>query len=396
MKIWREKNPKTGKFEWHADFRADKRRYYPVAASRDELDEIIEVIKKRARARKHGLEIERVVVTIAELVSARKKDYDAQKSGHRRYLSIIESFRDYLDDDQFAVEHIKTAHVRGFVQSLRAKNPKLQASTVNNYLGAICALLHSGERHFPALENWKPPRMPLESMPLTGRERVITEEEQARLFFELRAPAHITGTKHPQIERELTVRSRHTVADLFDFALLTGIRNTEARSLSRPQIDWTRRTVRDPRSKQEVTSYGEVTIKGKGGKTRRVPLNSDARQLLERRIAESDSQFVFSNVAGTRPLNQTIMYRILRRAAARAGVPYGRDLENGFVFHDARHTAATNMLQRGSDVKTVGTILGHSDKTTTMRYVHATPHSKTHAVGSLEREPKTGNQEGDG
>jgi integrase len=43
------------------------------------------------------------------------------------------------------------------------------------------------------------------------------------------------------------------------------------------------------------------------------------------------------------------------------------------------------MLQSGSDLKTVGAILGHTDESMTMRYSHATVQSKARAVGSLER-----------
>jgi integrase len=39
-------------------------------------------------------------------------------------------------------------------------------------------------------------------------------------------------------------------------------------------------------------------------------------------------------------------------------------------FHDLRHTAATLMLSKGIDVKTVSEILGHEDLATTMIYVH--------------------------
>ena len=39
-------------------------------------------------------------------------------------------------------------------------------------------------------------------------------------------------------------------------------------------------------------------------------------------------------------------------------------------FHDLRHTAATLMLSKGIDVKTVSEILGHEGLLTTMRYVH--------------------------
>jgi integrase len=234
-------------------------------------------------------------------------------------LAIITRFRDFFDEPFFPVEQIKQAHLRSFVQSLKRENPKLRGSSINTYLNMNNALLHSAERNFPELETWKPPRMPFESVPEEGRERLITEEEQARIFFELRAPRGQVGTRHRRIEKIEEVRARHTVADLLDFALLTGMRNTEARTLNSSKIDWIVRTIRDDRSGQEVTVYGEIALTTtKTGKKRKVPLNRDARELLERRSAESQSEWLFPNTAGTRPMSETVVRRMASSFTTRA------------------------------------------------------------------------------
>ena len=44
----------------------------------------------------------------------------------------------------------------------------------------------------------------------------------------------------------------------------------------------------------------------------------------------------------------------------------------GARLHDARHTAATLLLEQGVDVRVVQEILGHSTLNVTLRYTHVT------------------------
>ena len=49
-------------------------------------------------------------------------------------------------------------------------------------------------------------------------------------------------------------------------------------------------------------------------------------------------------------------------------------------FHDLRHFRATQWVMRGVDLRTVQELLGHSNITTTMRYVHFAP---SHAIRTV-------------
>jgi integrase/recombinase XerD len=110
-----------------------------------------------------------------------------------------------------------------------------------------------------------------------------------------------------------------------------------------------------------------MKVRGKGRKERIVPFSFELRrtlyrwtQLTQRQRWASD--WCFATRAGTR-LGQRNASRahfaLLRRAGlSRSG------------FHRLRHTFATSYLQNGGDVVRLSRVLGHTQITTTMRYLH--------------------------
>lgn len=380
MRIWKEKI--DGRTIHCADFTKDGERHRPKAASKKELDEIIDSINEVARRKKYNLYVEPNIITIKQLVEAHTSDWNLSDRNVRHSKSILEALRDHLGED-FPVHLIKTADIKGFIRHLRIERKKtaLKSSTANRYMNIINAMFHQAEEHFSGLETWKTPRMPFEPVEELGRERLLTEEEQALVFFGLRAPRGVIHTKRgDQRETEETVLVRHTLADILELALSTGLRQGEGRTLRWSKIDFTVREF------DGFTTYGEIRLtKTKNRRNRSVPLNRDARDMLLRRRAESSSEWVFPNSLGTAPISATTLYKVLKRVCRAVGVSYGRYAEDGFTFHDSRHTAVTGMLQRGADLKTIGSIVGHTDETMTMRYSHATAHSRAKAVSSLER-----------
>lgn len=99
---------------------------------------------------------------------------------------------------------------------------------------------------------------------------------------------------------------------------------------------------------------------------RRVPLPDLAYDALiehRDRFGEGPGRLVFFTSTDT-PFMYRNVYRTWGRLLDIAGLP-------GHRFHDLRHTAATNMIKAGVDMRTVMEILGHGDIQTTMNtYAH--------------------------
>jgi integrase/recombinase XerD len=123
---------------------------------------------------------------------------------------------------------------------------------------------------------------------------------------------------------------------------------------------------------------GTVLLRGKGGKTRLVPVGRYARAALDAYLvrgrpalaaAGRTRHAVFLNARGG-PLSRQSAWTILRRAATRAGLPV--DGPHGVSPHTLRHSYATHLLDGGADVRVVQELLGHASVTTTQVYTLVT------------------------
>jgi integrase/recombinase XerC len=112
---------------------------------------------------------------------------------------------------------------------------------------------------------------------------------------------------------------------------------------------------------------GLVTVWGKGGKQRRVPVGTPALDALSvwldwgrgaMATDETDDDMLFVNRTGRRLAPRDVR-RIIDRRAANPTHP-----------HALRHTYATHLLDGGADLRAVQELLGHADLTTTQVYTH--------------------------
>lgn len=116
---------------------------------------------------------------------------------------------------------------------------------------------------------------------------------------------------------------------------------------------------------------GQVTVLGKGSKTRTVRLPNYVWQEVMRLRGDAPiDDAVFCSREGDdqgRHLDRTQVYRIVAAAAKRALV------EGKVSPHWLRHSHASHSLEHGAPIHLVQATLGHSDITTTSRYLHARP-----------------------
>jgi integrase/recombinase XerD len=116
-----------------------------------------------------------------------------------------------------------------------------------------------------------------------------------------------------------------------------------------------------------------LTIKGKGGRERLVPLNETAREALQSHleaVAEDEargrgaSPWLFPS-SGGQHLTRQRFGQELKGLAAAAGIEAAR-----VSPHVLRHAFASHLLERGADLRTVQQLLGHADISTTQIYTH--------------------------
>ncbi|WP_182354166.1 tyrosine recombinase XerC [Flaviflexus huanghaiensis] len=122
-----------------------------------------------------------------------------------------------------------------------------------------------------------------------------------------------------------------------------------------------------------------VRVFGKGSVQRIVPIGAPARDAVDAYLGVR-GQFIvtptdalFLGDRGGR-LDPRTLRGILHRLSSAAGVA-------DTAPHDLRHSAATHMLEGGSDLRTVQEFLGHSSLGTTQRYTHVSPDRLRSAFG---------------
>jgi integrase/recombinase XerD len=114
---------------------------------------------------------------------------------------------------------------------------------------------------------------------------------------------------------------------------------------------------------------GYMLVRGKGDKERMVPLGKSAQDTLSEylrsaraTLAAGKSSPVLFVARGGHELTRQRAWQIVRAASAGSG--------RNASPHMLRHSCATHMVENGADLRTVQTILGHSDISTTQVYTH--------------------------
>ena len=119
---------------------------------------------------------------------------------------------------------------------------------------------------------------------------------------------------------------------------------------------------------QSTAEGGQITVLGKGSKTRSIQLPPAVwKQLLKLRGTAGAEEPVFRSRKKGSFLRSLAVYRVVRQAAKRA------QIEGKISPHWLRHAHASHALDRGAPIHLVQATLGHTSLATTSRYLHARP-----------------------
>lgn len=269
------------------------------------------------------------------LLSCRVENKSAQTL--EAYREFIGYFLRFLLDSGLdpLPEEVSRNHVRLFIVSLQDR--RLAPETVSAYYRA----LHT---FFNWLEN----------------EGLLPEGNP---FLKLKAPKipkkHVKGYT-PEVLADILAlcMSDHTFTGRRNLAIVlvlldTGVRRAELTGMKLTDV---------------IFDQGLIKVMGKGGKERIVKMGEHAqKRLLHYLLMRVDNYDALWVCEERRPMTDRAIYEVVRRIAARAGVP--KTFKHG--THIYRHTGATEYLRNHGNVKCLQELLGHENIKTTMKYVDA-------------------------
>ncbi|MBI5327738.1 MAG: site-specific tyrosine recombinase XerD [Deltaproteobacteria bacterium] len=134
---------------------------------------------------------------------------------------------------------------------------------------------------------------------------------------------------------------------------------------------------------------GYIVTYGKASKERIVPLGETAIAYIRKYIDSSRSMLLKNRMSEylfvtsrSKRLTRQAFWALIKRYALLAGIS-----KNKVKPHALRHSFATHLLERGADLRSIQTMLGHSDISTTQIYTHVKTeqlksiHKKSHPRG---------------
>ena len=197
------------------------------------------------------------------------------------------------------------------------------------------------------------------------------------------SPRFLTNTEQNQLVSHLNEKSKKDMAVLF--SLYTGVRIGECCALKWKEIDFYEGTAHISHTLQRMRTHegeNKTVLRYSNAKTysaiRNIPLTANILQMLARVKAAAkpdEEDFIFGTPKKLlEPRN--LQYHI-KKLSKSTGI-------EALHFHTLRHTFATRCMEKGTDIKTLSELLGHSSAKITLDwYCHSTLEQKKVIIEKL-------------
>ncbi len=199
---------------------------------------------------------------------------------------------------------------------------------------------------------------------LAVRQGHIGRNPVSAVKFLQEGPGAMRVVSHEEQQRYLAAANR-LLRDVATLILETGLRPEEVYTIRKENVHLDRRYLFVPSGKTKFAR-------------RNVPLTNRALEVLKRRLAEAKGAYLFPHRQDPNRSLTTVRKAHLE-ASRRAKI---RPM---FRLYDLRHTFGSRSAMAQVDLPTLKELMGHSNISTTMRYVHPTPEHKREAIRKLEQ-----------
>lgn len=274
--------------------------------------------------------MEKQVKLFLEFLQNEKKLSDNTLQSYKR--DIIQ-YQNYLEENGINYAKVSKEDIKAYLNYLKQIGKK--PSTISRNLASIRSFYQFSIRNKKIKND---PTEDVQSPKIEKRVPSVLTAQEVELLLEQPKDVDLKGTRDKA---------------MLEFAYATGMRVTEIINLNI----------------EDVNLEGEYVICRVGSKQRNIPLGSLSLKALKEYIDEArpilirneKEKALFVNVNGQR-LTRQGFWKIVKYYKEQAHIT--KDI----TPHVLRHSFATHLLQNGADLKSIQTMLGHSDISSTQVY----------------------------
>ena len=250
------------------------------------------------------------------------------------YKRDLKQFEDYLNENGLKYNKVTEENLKSYFDYLKEQNKK--PSTISRTIASIRAFYQYEIKNNKLNAD---PTEHIQSPKIEKRTPCILTSEEVELLLEQPQKVDLKGTRDKA---------------MLEFAYATGMRVTEIISLNIEDVNLEERTVMcKSRTKTRIIPLGKISA------TALKEYIEEARNIL---VKTDREKALFVNLNGKR-LTRQGFWKIIKYYQEQANIT--KDI----TPHTLRHSFATHLLQNGADLKSIQTMLGHSDISSTQVYM---------------------------
>ncbi len=274
------------------------------------------------RARKQELTFAKLFKEYGERHGMKKLSWRTDQSIYANHLQVLNTLK---------LSSIKRETISRILSNLEKAG--LSGATINNVRALISSVFGRAIEWGYATSN---PVIGIKTRTKVKRDRFLQANELPRFF------------------QSLAEEGNETLRDYILLALLTGARRANLLAMRWQEVNLAEAIWRIP-----------VT---KNGTPQNVTLSPEAVTILEARkaAAEKEANFVFPGKGLSGHIEEP--KKAVIRVMARAGIPYGRNVQNGVTLHDLRRTLGSWQAKTGASLTIIGKSLNHKSQAATAIY----------------------------
>lgn len=291
------------------------------------------------------------------------------------YETALTLYLEFLENEKsvrigtLSADHFETGYIEEWLVWLGAER-KCSAATCNNRLSAVRSFLKYVARMEKSLSYLYAEAQAIPS------QKAITKPVEGLSKKGLKALLSVI---------EQTTKTGRKYLALFTLIYNCGLRIDEALSITLKDLHL------------EATDHPSVTVLGKGSKMRTLAILPRTKKLLEAYMKtfhcgisdETNYLFYSRNTGPTGKSSQAAISKQLK-GYAKLAHEICNEVPLGFHCHQLRHACATHLLEDGINIVQLSRFLGHSDLSTTMRYIDVGLHMKTEALTKMDYDSNKG------